>query len=225
MRAKAREEGLWNLFIADDEHGAGLTNWEYGMLCEQMGRSPVAAPMSFNCAAPDTGNAEILIDHGTDEQQAEFLQPLLEGEARSCFSMTEPDVSGSDPTSLQTRAELDGDEWVINGHKWFTSGAVGADVRDRDGRHRPRRRPVHAGEHDPRPDRQPGLQPGPLGLGDGPRRRPRPLRGPLRGLPGAGVQPARRARRRLRDRPGPPRAPAASTTACARSGPPSARSR
>ena len=70
IRAKAREEGLWNLFIADDEHGAGLTNWEYGMLCEQMGRSPVAAPMSFNCAAPDTGNAEILIDHGTPEQQA-----------------------------------------------------------------------------------------------------------------------------------------------------------
>ncbi len=126
MRAKAREEGLWNLFIADDEHGAGLTNWEYGMLCEQMGRSPVAAPMSFNCAAPDTGNAEILIDHGTPEQQAEFLTPLLEGEARSCFSMTEPEVSGSDPTTLQTRAELDGDEWIINGHKWFTSGAVGA---------------------------------------------------------------------------------------------------
>jgi acyl-CoA dehydrogenase len=127
LRAKAREEGLWNLFIADENHGAGLTNWEYGMLCEQMGRSPVAAPMSFNCAAPDTGNAEILIDHGTPEQKAEFLQPLLEGEARSCFSMTEPAVSGSDPTGLQTRAELDGDEWVINGHKWFTSGAVGAE--------------------------------------------------------------------------------------------------
>ena len=126
LRARAREEGLWNLFIADDEHGAGLANWEYGMLCEQMGRSPVAAPMSFNCAAPDTGNAEILIDHGTPEQKAEFLQPLLEGEARSCFSMTEPEVSGSDPTTLQTQAVLDGDEWVINGHKWFTSGAVGA---------------------------------------------------------------------------------------------------
>jgi acyl-CoA dehydrogenase len=126
IRAKAREEGLWNLFIADEEHGAGLTNWEYGMLCEQMGRSPVAAPMAFNCSAPDTGNAEILIDHGTPEQKDEFLTPLLEGTARSCFSMTEPEVSGSDPTTLQTRAELDGDEWVINGHKWFTSGAVGA---------------------------------------------------------------------------------------------------
>jgi acyl-CoA dehydrogenase len=126
LRAKAREEGLWNLFIPDEEHGAGLTNWEYGMLCEQMGRSPVAAPMSFNCAAPDTGNSEILIDHGTQEQKDEFLAPLLEGEARSCFSMTEPEVAGSDPTTLQTRAELQDGEWVINGHKWFTSGAVGA---------------------------------------------------------------------------------------------------
>jgi acyl-CoA dehydrogenase len=127
IRAKAREDGLWNLFIPDEEHGTGLTNWEYGMLCEAMGRSPIAAPMAFNCSAPDTGNAEILIDHGTEEQKEQFLQPLLEGTARSCFSMTEPEVSGSDPTTLQTRAELDGDEWVINGHKWFTSGAVGAE--------------------------------------------------------------------------------------------------
>jgi acyl-CoA dehydrogenase len=127
MRAKAREQGLWNLFLADDDYGAGLTNWEYGILCEQMGRSPVAAPMAFNCAAPDTGNMEILVDHGTDEQKQRFLQPLLDGETRSCFSMTEPEVSGSDPTTLQTRAELVGDEWVINGHKWFTSGANGAD--------------------------------------------------------------------------------------------------
>jgi acyl-CoA dehydrogenase len=96
------------------------------MLCEQMGRSPVAAPMSFNCSAPDTGNSEILIDHGTPEQKEQFLQPLLDGDARSCFSMTEPEVSGSDPTTLQTAAVLDGDEWVINGHKWFTSGANGA---------------------------------------------------------------------------------------------------
>jgi acyl-CoA dehydrogenase len=127
IRAKAREQGLWNLFLPDREFGAGLTNWEYGILCEQMGRSPVAAPMAFNCAAPDTGNMEILVDHGTDEQKERFLQPLLDGETRSCFSMTEPEVSGSDPRTLQTRAELDGDEWVINGHKWFTSGAVGAD--------------------------------------------------------------------------------------------------
>ena len=128
IRAKAREEGLWNLFMPDESYGAGLGNWEYGVLCEEMGRSPAAAPMGFNCSAPDTGNMEILAEHGTDQQREEWLQPLLVGEIRSCFSMTEPDVSGSDPTTLQTRAELDGDEWVIDGHKWFTSGAVGASV-------------------------------------------------------------------------------------------------
>ena len=128
IRERARSEGLWNLFLPDDEHGAGLTNWEYGVLCEEMGRSPAVAPMAFNCSAPDTGNMEILHDHGTPDQQASWLEPLLDGEIRSCFSMTEPEVSGSDPTTLQTRAELDGDEWVINGHKWFTSGAVGASL-------------------------------------------------------------------------------------------------
>ncbi len=126
-RERAKSEGLWNLFLPGEEYGAGLTNWEYGMLCEETGRSPVAAPMAFNCAAPDTGNSEILVDHGTDEQKERWLRPLLEGEIRSCFSMTEPEVSGSDPTTLQAHAELDGDEWVINGHKWFTSGAVGAE--------------------------------------------------------------------------------------------------
>ncbi len=130
IRAKAREEGLWNLFMPNEEHGAGLTNWEYGLLCEEMGRSPALAPMAFNCAAPDTGNSEILHDHGTPEQQERWLGPLLEGSIRSCFSMTEPEVPGSDPTTLQTRAELDSStgEWVINGHKWFTSGAVGASL-------------------------------------------------------------------------------------------------
>jgi acyl-CoA dehydrogenase len=128
IRERARSEGLWNLFMADDEHGAGLSNWEYGLLCEEMGRSPAIAPMAFNCSAPDTGNAEILAEHGTEEQRERWLRRLLDGEIRSCFSMTEPEVSGSDPTTLQTRAALDGDEWVINGHKWFTSGAVGASV-------------------------------------------------------------------------------------------------
>ncbi len=127
LRARAKEQGLWNLFLADGEFGAGLTNWEYGILCETMGRSPIAAPMSFNCSAPDTGNMEILVDHGTPEQKERFLAPLLDGEIRSCFSMTEPEVSGSDPTTLQARAELQDGEWVINGHKWFTSGANGAD--------------------------------------------------------------------------------------------------
>jgi acyl-CoA dehydrogenase len=128
VREKAKAEGLWNLFMPDERFGPGLSNWEYGLLCEEMGRSPMAAPMAFNCSAPDTGNMEILAEHGTPEQRERWLEPLLEGRIRSCFSMTEPEVSGSDPTLLQARAELDGDEWVVNGHKWFTSGAVGADL-------------------------------------------------------------------------------------------------
>ena len=128
VREKARGEGLWNLFMPDERFGPGLTNWEYGLLCEEMGRSPMAAPMAFNCSAPDTGNMEILAEHGTPEQRERWLEPLLEGRIRSCFSMTEPEVSGSDPTLLQARATLDGDEWVVDGHKWFTSGAVGAEL-------------------------------------------------------------------------------------------------
>jgi len=98
------------------------------VLCEEMGRSPAVAPMAFNCSAPDTGNTEIIAEHGTDEQREQWLTPLLEGEIRSCFSMTEPETSGSDPTQLAGRAELDGDEWVINAHKWFTSGYNGASI-------------------------------------------------------------------------------------------------
>ncbi len=128
IRERARSEGLWNLFMPDERYGPGLTNWEYGLLCEEMGRSPAVAPMAFNCSAPDTGNSEILAEHGTDEQRERWLAPLLDGEIRSCFSMTEPEVSGSDPTTLQSRAILEDGEWVINGHKWFTSGAVGASV-------------------------------------------------------------------------------------------------
>jgi acyl-CoA dehydrogenase len=128
VREKARGEGLWNLFMPDERFGPGLTNWEYGLLCEEMGRSPMAAPMAFNCSAPDTGNMEILAEHGSDQQKEAWLEPLLEGRIRSCFSMTEPEVSGSDPTLLQARARLDGDEWVVDGHKWFTSGAVGAEL-------------------------------------------------------------------------------------------------
>src|SRR5262245_47607948 len=121
IRERAKAEGLWNLFMPDSEHGVGLTNWEYGVLCEEIGHSPAVAPMAFNCSAPDTGNMEILAEHGTDDQRQRWLTPLLEGEIRSCFSMTEPEVAGSDPRTLRTRAELGGDEWVINGHKWFTS--------------------------------------------------------------------------------------------------------
>jgi len=128
VREKAKSEGLWNLFMPDERFGPGLKNWEYGLLCEEMGRSPMAAPMAFNCAAPDTGNMEILAEHGSPQQKEDWLEPLLEGRIRSCFSMTEPAVSGSDPTLLQARAELDGEEWVVNGHKWFTSGAMGAEL-------------------------------------------------------------------------------------------------
>jgi acyl-CoA dehydrogenase len=126
LKARARELGLWNLFLPDKEHGAGLTNLEYAPLCELMGRSSLA-PRAFNCAAPDTGNMEILAEFGTPEQKKRFLQPVLDGKVRSCFSMTEPEVSSADPTQLATLAKRDGDEYVINGHKWFTSGAIGAE--------------------------------------------------------------------------------------------------
>src|SRR4051812_2300240 len=116
MRERAKSEGLWNLFLPDDEHGAGLTNWEYGMLCEVMGRS-VAAGMVFNCAAPDTGNMEILVDHGTPEQQARWLQPLLDGAIRSCFSMTEPATAGSDPPHPAATPGLGRGEWGSKGVK------------------------------------------------------------------------------------------------------------
>jgi acyl-CoA dehydrogenase len=125
LRAKAKQIGLWNLFLPDPEWGPGITNLEYTPLCEIMGRSAMASRV-FNCNAPDTGNAEILAEFGTDEQKERWLKPLLEGEIRSCFSMTEPEVSGADPTGLQCLAKKDGDEYVINGHKWFTSGAYGA---------------------------------------------------------------------------------------------------
>ncbi len=126
LKGKAKAIGLWNLFLPDEEFGAGLTNLEYAPLCEVMGRSPALAPVACNCAAPDTGNMEILAEYGTPEQKKRWLEPLLEGEIRSCFSMTEPEVSGADPTGLRTRAVRDGDEWVIDGHKWYTSGAIGA---------------------------------------------------------------------------------------------------
>jgi len=125
LKKKAKAQKLWNLFLPDDEYGAGLKNWEYGTLCEIMGRSYIA-PRVFNCAAPDTGNMEILAEFGTPAQKQRWLEPMLAGEMRSCFSMTEPETAGSDPTLLQTRAVRDGDHYVINGHKWFTSGAYGA---------------------------------------------------------------------------------------------------
>jgi acyl-CoA dehydrogenase len=128
LRERARSEGLWNLFMPDELHGPGLRNWEYAILCEEMGRLPGAAPMAFNCSAPDTGNMEILAEYGTPEQKERWLEPLLSDHMRSCFSMTEPGTSGSDPTGLAASGELDGGEWLINGRKWFTSGYNGASV-------------------------------------------------------------------------------------------------
>jgi acyl-CoA dehydrogenase len=122
LKQRARAQELWNLFLPDKTYGAGLTNLEYAPLSEIMGRSPIASQV-FNCSAPDTGNMEILAEFGTVEQKQQWLEPLLAGTIRSCFSMTEPAVASSDPTNLQTRAVHDGDDYVITGRKWFTSNA------------------------------------------------------------------------------------------------------
>jgi acyl-CoA dehydrogenase len=129
LREKARADGLWNLALPNEAHGGyGLSNLDYGVISEEIGRATLVAPYCFNVQPPDSGNMEILGEHATPDQRDKWLRPLLDGDIRSCYSMTEPDTAGSDPTGLACRAELDGDTWVINGKKWWTTNALGAQV-------------------------------------------------------------------------------------------------
>ncbi|MFG2116440.1 acyl-CoA dehydrogenase family protein [Streptomyces sp. NPDC048718] len=129
LKAEARRRGLWNLFLPDTEYGAGLTNLQYAPLAEITGRSPQLAPTATNCAAPDTGNMELLAQFGDEAQKKQWLEPLLAGEIRSAFAMTEPEVASSDATNIETRIRRDGDSYVVDGRKWYISGALHPDCR------------------------------------------------------------------------------------------------
>ena len=189
LQRRVKALGLWAPNLPREWGGMGIGYIGQALVNEIVGRS-VFAPRLFGNAAPDAGNAELLLIAATEEQKEKYLRPLAAGEVRSCFAMTEPEVAGSDPTGLRTTAVRDGDEWVINGHKWFTSGAIGSAfaivmaVTDTD------RRFTSPRQHDPRPDRHAGFQHHPRRAGDGFRRRWRPLRDSLRRLPRAGYESA-----------------------------------
>jgi acyl-CoA dehydrogenase len=129
LKAAARERGLWNLFMPHNDFGAGLSNLQYAPLAEITGRSPHLAPEALNCSAPDTGNMEVLSEFGTEQQKEQWLKPLLDGQIRSAFCMTEPDVASSDANNISTRIERDGDDYVITGRKWWSSGAMNPNCR------------------------------------------------------------------------------------------------
>ena len=202
-QVKVRQMGLWAPNHPVEYGGLGLSMVDHALLSEALGRSPLGH-LVFGTQAPDAGNVEILHAHATAEQRERFLRPLVEGEIRSCFSMTEPEMPGSNPVMMGTTAVVDGDDYVINGQKWFTSSADGAAFAIVMAVTNPDAPPTPAGQHDHRSDRHSRFQPGPQRERDGPRRirACEPCRGHLRVVPGATIAPARPRGQRLRDRPG-----------------------